>query len=458
MLFSPLSKIDPGAKVNLAHPVAVGFKGCWLINELGGNKIRNSAPGINPGTLQNHAQLVGGAVLLDGVDDYIALSNNMGFMGNAALGMPLSWSIWFYLNSSAATQCLFGFGYSTRYYELRAETDLTASMTICDASEIVMKSSNTWNLNAWNHVVGTCLTTSGPRTIYLNGVRTALAMTFCNTYSWNSFNIGAGIITGTPNYTSGYLALPMVWRRYLSQQDVATLYGNPYAMFERRPVWMGWSGGGGETRSLIAAITGASSTPGIFAILTRALAAGIATGSVTPDISATAARFLLAQIATSSSASDVQAILVRSLMAAITPGSFTPDAVASVTRNILANIAVLSATPDIAATIENAIYLSAAIAGVSITPDIAAGIARSLSALISGQSITPDIVAKTIRGLLANIQGTSITPDDLILILAGLGVILDPTIESITPRRIFESVTPERSFTSITPRRTIHNT
>jgi hypothetical protein len=37
------------------------------------------------------------------------------------------------------------------------------------------------------------------------------------------------------------------------------------------------------------------------------------------------------------------------------------------------------------------------------------------------------------------------------------GVVIDPTIESITSRRVFESITSRRVFGSITSKRTIRN-
>jgi hypothetical protein len=233
-------------------------------------------------------------------------------------------------------------------------------------------------------------------------------------------------------------------------------------------------------RSLIAAIPGSSLTPDVAITIARALIANIAAGSFTPDITITLPGVisLIAAIAGTSTTADIAATNVRAMLASIAAGSVTPDISVTTIRSLLTNIAASSITPDITATISGLISLAAAIAGTSITPDIAASISRSLSAIIAGQSVTPDIsvnisralsasvfvqsltpdiISTTARNLLASIQGTSITPDDLILILGGLGVIIDPTIESITPRRTFGSVTPVRTFTSTTPRRSIHN-
>lgn len=66
--------------------------------------------------------------------------------------------------------------------------------------------------------------------------------------------------------------------------------------------------------------------------------------------------------------------------------------------------------------------------------------------MIGAQSVTPDIQTTVARMLLADIHGSSVTPNDLVLILAGLGVILDPTIESLTVERTFTSLTTDRSI------------
>ncbi len=64
-----------------------------------------------------------------------------------------------------------------------------------------------------------------------------------------------------------------------------------------------------------------------------------------------------------------------------------------------------------------------------------------------------------IHNLIINAAAHALTSGEPTLteIGLGLGIILDPAIESVTPRLIFGSVTPIRMFTSVTPRRTIHN-
>ena len=204
-------------------------------------------------------------------------------------------------------------------------------------------------------------------------------------------------------------------------------------------------------RDLLAAIGGGSATPDLAPLtILRSLTATVIGGSVTSDITITIAGIisLIAQISGTSTTPEIAASTVRSLLAAPQGQSATADALGSLARSLAANIAGESVAPDIAITLDNLISLSAEIAGASTTTDVSANMARTLSALATGQSITPDIQAGVARILLTDIQGSSITPDDLILILAGLGAILSPKIMSIAPVRSFASIAPVRTITA----------
>lgn len=205
------------------------------------------------------------------------------------------------------------------------------------------------------------------------------------------------------------------------------------------------------SRSLLAALSGASLTPEIAVTVERALVASVLASSTTPDITITASVVLelIAAITGSTETADIAVTTARALLANIEAGSQTGDALSETVRNLLAGIAVSSTTPDIISTFGNLITFSAAVAGVSITSDLAVNIARTLSAIVSAQSATPDLLASVSRMLLADVAGTSITPDDLALIFGGIGIILDPTITSITPVRTMQSLTPIRTIESM---------
>lgn len=234
-------------------------------------------------------------------------------------------------------------------------------------------------------------------------------------------------------------------------------------------------------RSIIAAVQASSTTPEVQAILTRALSASVLGASTTAAITAQTVRYLIADITGASSTSDITATIqgiidlvaniagisvtpsigattARSLAADIRGQSTTPDISAALLRLLTANIQGQSTTSDITAAIENIINLVAGIQGISVTPAVTVNMARTLSAAITGQSVTPEIQATIARFLLADIQGTSVTPDDLVLILAGLGVITDPAISSLTVARAIGSLTVQRAISSLTVQRAIEAT
>lgn len=246
-------------------------------------------------------------------------------------------------------------------------------------------------------------------------------------------------------------------------------------------------------RGLAADVAAESSTPGISATLSRSLIAAIANGASTPEIQALIVRSLSASISATSSTSEISIQIIRSLIVSIIGHSTTPDIAATIhgiisfiaslsgvstisditavvsrsmsadisgigttpeisaafIRSLIADITNISSTPEIMATLQNVIGLVASVQGISITLEISADMARTLSAVVSEQSVTPDIAATVARFLLADIQGSSITPDDLILILAGMGIVIDPTLTSLTVQRSIHSSTVNRTIHSI---------
>ena len=226
------------------------------------------------------------------------------------------------------------------------------------------------------------------------------------------------------------------------------------------------------SRALIANLAGVSSTPGVQATIERMLVAQIVGGSTTSDISAQTVRDLVAAVIGASVTPDIAAtiqgiisfsagisgisttpeiasVTARELSANIQIASVTSDVVAALVRSLSASISGDSGTPEITVSLANIVSFVAAVQGVGATPEISANIARTLVAAITGQGATPGIQATTVRQLMAAIDGTSLTPDDLVLIMAGLGVIVDPSIDYLTVQRTITSLTMRRSIHTI---------
>ena len=164
----------------------------------------------------------------------------------------------------------------------------------------------------------------------------------------------------------------------------------------------------GEIRNLLAAIAGASLTPGIGSTSTRAILSAIGGISSTPAISATTVRLLLSALTGASLTPVASASLSRALLANLQAASSTPQANAALARALAALISGASATPGIGATTIRA--LPAQISGQSLTSSAAAAMSRALLAAVSGQSLTPEISAQLVHFLIASIQGASATP------------------------------------------------
>jgi hypothetical protein len=77
----------------------------------------------------------------------------------------------------------------------------------------------------------------------------------------------------------------------------------------------------------------------------------------------------------------------------------------------------------------------------------------SLAADALGESDTADVVLDIMRELAAAIEGESDTAL-ITLITAGLGVILDPSSESLTTSRYMDGLTVKRYMESLTTQRT----
>lgn len=86
-----------------------------------------------------------------------------------------------------------------------------------------------------------------------------------------------------------------------------------------------------------------------------------------------------------------------------------------------------------------AYQFAATISGQSVTPDIALAVARSLAAAPAGQSDTSDIVLSVARQFNADISAQSLT-SAIDLTIAALGLIINPSLRSVTVQRSLKSV------------------
>lgn len=219
-----------------------------------------------------------------------------------------------------------------------------------------------------------------------------------------------------------------------------------------------------------------TSTPALEVL--RNLSSIISGVTVTSDITLTIEGIinLAATIAgitvTSTPALDVS----RELTAGISGQIQTSAITLSVLREISAAIAGAINAPDI--TMDAGRKLSASIAGTSDISDITLNVNRNLNASVSAQITTSSIALLILRAMQAAIETGATTSQAALtvmrelsvivsaetltsaisLIIAGMGVLTDTTIESLTVKRLITSITAVRKIESLTAKRNIEET
>ena len=206
----------------------------------------------------------------------------------------------------------------------------------------------------------------------------------------------------------------------------------------------------------IANILAATNTSTIDLAVLRALSAAINAQSFASDsveLSIAGLIQAIANIATQTSTSDVALAVLRPVTADIQAQSVTSAVTLGLIYSLTASIQAATTTPDDI----DLVLIKIGQAQITVstqTAQAALNILRSLSAAISVGTTTSDALLAVLREATAQVDATTLT-SAINLITAGLGLIVDTTIESLTVGRTLTSLTPERTFTSLTPERTI---
>jgi len=238
-----------GTPLNLAHPLAQGLVGCWLFNEGGGTWAYDLSGQRRHGELGNIANPPsatsgwgpgphGGALIFDGIDDYILCPAI-----NIGTG-PVSFLAWVKGNSIPSNQergivGAFGTGY---FFELERSSYGSGSLTMIVGYPT--QNPNELDGGIWApsdispHFVG-MTRDSTKMALYLDGIQVQ-SSTHVN---FTNFNVGnLPIIFGYPSqkFFSGSISAVMVYNRAFSAEEVAFLHAFPYCMFDEPayPAWM----------------------------------------------------------------------------------------------------------------------------------------------------------------------------------------------------------------------------
>jgi hypothetical protein len=221
-MFSKTQKPPLGQQINWSHPLSKGLVGCWLMNEGSGNKIYDSVSKKQNVTWEdNPTWSAKGGLVFDGSNDAIQLSTPLQILSTSAstiMFYTLDWvqtdytiilDINDYLGGHVLTVGLYLPTYGVTF--TRGATDLTSTYR-----GVVPKYS------LWTAVYDPLY--SARWILFLNGPMLPV-----------SDGLGYLQKTGTGELAMGFFYM---WNRALAAKEISQLYQSPYAMFERRPVWM----------------------------------------------------------------------------------------------------------------------------------------------------------------------------------------------------------------------------
>ena len=223
-----------GARLNRSHQLAQGLVGYWVMNEMGGTTLIDSA-GINTGTLTNGptwtAGQFGPTVNFDGANDSVNIADNPSLdLGNTgALVLWVNASDWannpFLVAKSGGTNATTNYRLEqylgTLYITLGNGTDFS------QVGKTWAPATNTWYMvtGIWNgvdqnlYVDAALLVSAGSQAIVPAG----------NT---NIVEIGDAINhSGTRRFT-GRIDNVRIYNRALSPQEIRWLYQEPFADFQ----------------------------------------------------------------------------------------------------------------------------------------------------------------------------------------------------------------------------------
>jgi hypothetical protein len=209
--------------INRSHPLARGLVAAWYVlpGMASGNRWYDLA-GNNHGTLTNGPEWRGGALNLDGTDDYVEVAAHSS-LALGSTGSPMTASVWVNRRSSGPEEGpLWAFG---RFY-IRLNTNGGGDAGLWGKGAAITG----LLLNVWQHI---CFTFDGNASLraYVNGV--------ANGTNLSDSSIASGspsvLIGSRPavSYFDGHLNDVRIYNRALSPGEVRGIYTNPLAIFNR---------------------------------------------------------------------------------------------------------------------------------------------------------------------------------------------------------------------------------
>jgi hypothetical protein len=227
----PILKPTRGIQINKSHPLARGLVGCWLFNEGTGQKIYNYADPrfsgmIDTGSLSWVPGSTGSAVSVTGQDDRIALANVIS-LGNGTTRGPYTIAFRCKMHGSGWKDQYFC-GVDNNYFHfVRIRSDKISFRTESSIHDFptapdIFK----WTMYAITH------NGAGSYDRYDNGQH--IDNLSGSAEYFNFIHIFAGGGDPSSGKFDGECDFILCWpNRYLTADEIAWLYREPFCMFER---------------------------------------------------------------------------------------------------------------------------------------------------------------------------------------------------------------------------------
>ena len=241
------SSIKPvlGSQLNLGHPLSTGLVGLWLFNEGSGNKVfdlsGNGNTGTYTGTPDWGAGFYGPQVRCDD-DQYITFANKAtdyitDKFSVVWIGTPAQ------LTADIRRFFVGQYEFDDANYDwgLYIQTDYTVTFFVYTSSGVFSTTTSNLSVGVKSHIVGTY--DGANLRIYFDGILQDTDAQTGNVAGVYDFKLGH---TWQETHSNVKTDLLNVYNCALSASEIALLYREPFAMFERDPIelWVGSVGAG----------------------------------------------------------------------------------------------------------------------------------------------------------------------------------------------------------------------
>ena len=234
-----------GSQIQLGHPLSKGLIGYWVMNEGSGTIIRDVSGNGNTGTITSApwvAGKFGSALSFNGSPTKV--STPLTYSGN-----EITYACWFNATNLKGSNrdCIVGTGWLTRVGHVFLVQRSTSEGLIyfgigrADSSGASSYSIPGFAVGRWYFIVTTVnVNTSPVCTLYLDGKKVHSSKSPVGETISCTHTIGIGYGYDL-SYFSGLIDNVMIYNRALTDQEIASLYTDPYQMFRSRhlPLWVG---------------------------------------------------------------------------------------------------------------------------------------------------------------------------------------------------------------------------